>query len=124
MLVANALYREVAAAFTEDTPLERLDDVARLYLDVLEQDPNRLDAAYNYEFVIRRKNVVRRDRAARRRAGVSAALPEPESSLHGRPGTAPPHTDLSDFKVIVPQRPDERRRQPDAGAGSGRVRKG
>jgi hypothetical protein len=118
MLVANAAYREVAGALTEEA---RLDDIARLYLDVLERDPERIDAAYNYEYVVRRKNALLRDRAARRRG---AASPPAGATLHGRPGAPPPQTDMGDFKIIVPQRPEERRRQPDAGAGAGRVRKG
>ena len=121
MLVANAAYREVAGALTEETPAERLDDIAGLYLDVLEHDPGRIDAAYNYEYVVRRKNTLLRDRAARRRG---AASPPPGATLHGRPGVPPPQTDMGDFKIIVPQRPEERRRQPDAGAGAGRGRKG
>jgi hypothetical protein len=124
MLVANAAYREVAGALTEETPAERLDDIAGLYLDVLEHDPGRIDAAYNYEYVVRRKNTLLRDRAVRRRGAATAATPPPGATLHGRPGAPPPQTDMGDFKIIVPQRPEERRRQPDAGAGAGRGRKG
>lgn len=125
MLVANAAYREIGGALSQETPVERLDDIARLYLDVLEHDPERIDAAYNYEYVVRRKNALVRDQAARRRAGAAAAAPAPPgATLHGRPGAPPPQPDMGDFKIIVPQRPEERRRQPDAGAGAGRVRKG
>jgi hypothetical protein len=125
MLVANATYRQVTGALTDETPVERLDRIARLYLDVLEQDPNRIDAAYNYEFVLRRKNGLLRDRAARRRSGAApGAAPQDGTALHGTPGATPPRADVDDFKIIVPQRPDERRQQPDAGAGAGKVRKG
>jgi hypothetical protein len=117
MLIANAAYREVAEAFDE----ARLDGIARLYLDVLERDPERIDAAYNYEFVIRQRNALSRDRAARRRSNVA---PRAGSTLHGAPGAAPGQTDMGDFKIIVPQRPEERRAQPDAGAGAAKVRKG
>lgn len=124
MLVANAAYREVAGALNEETPVERLDGVARLYVDVLEHDPERIDAAYNYEFVIRRRNALARDRAARRRSNAPAAGIRAGSTLHGAPGAAPDQTDMGDFKIIVPQRPEERRAQPDAGAGAAKVRKG
>jgi hypothetical protein len=120
MLIANAAYREGAEAFDE----ARLDGVARLYLDVLERDPERIDAAYNYEFVIRRRNALARDRAAKRRSNVAAPGPRAGSTLHGAPGAAPGQTDMGDFKIIVPQRPEERRAQPDAGAGAAKVRKG
>jgi hypothetical protein len=125
MLVANAGYREVAGALTDATPIERFDGIARLYLDVLQHDANLIDAAYNYEFVIRRKNAVLRERAARRRTGAQGrAGPEPATSLHGSAGAAPPEPDTDDFKILVPQRPEERRRQPEAGAGGGKARKG
>jgi hypothetical protein len=120
MLIANAAYREVAEAFDE----ARLDGIARLYLDVLERDPERIDAAYNYEFVIRQRNALSRDRAAQRRSKVAATAPGAGSTLHGAPGAAPDQTDVGDFKIIVPQRPEERRAQPDAGAGAAKVRKG
>ena len=125
MLVANSGYREVAGALTDATPIERFDGIARLYLDVLQHDANLIDAAFNYEFVIRRKNAVLRDRAARRRTGASGrAAPAPATNLHGAAGAAPPQPDTGDFKILVPQRPEERRRQPEAGAGGGKARKG
>jgi hypothetical protein len=31
---------------------------------------------------------------------------------------------MGDFKIIVPQRPEERRAQPDAGSGAAKARKG
>ena len=120
MLIANAAYREIAEPFDE----VRLDGIARLYLDVLERDPERIDAAYNYEFVIRRRNALARDRAAKRRSNAAATGPRAGSTLHGAPGAAPNQTDMGDFKIIVPQRPEERRAQPDAGAGAAKVRKG
>jgi hypothetical protein len=126
MLVANAGFRQATAALTNETqPIERLDEVARLYLDVLTRDPNYVDAAYNYEFVVRRKKALLGDRAARRVGGAAAAVgPHPDTTIHGHAGTAPAALDGDDFKILVPQRPDERRRQPDAGAGRGKARKG
>ncbi len=120
MIIANAAYREIAGPVNED----RLEGVARLYLDVLERDPERIDAAYNYEFVLRRRNALARDRAAKRPSNTPPAGPHAESTLHGTPGTAPAQTDMGDFKIIVPQRPEERRSQPDAGSGAAKVRKG
>lgn len=120
LLVANAAYREVAGTLDE----ARLDPVARLYLDVLERDPERIDAAYNYEFVIRLRNALARDRVAKRRSNAASAVPRAESTPHGTPGAAPDPAHMGDFKIIVPQRPEERRAQPDAGAGAAKVRKG
>jgi hypothetical protein len=126
LLVANAAYRQAAGELTEQTPPDRLDGIARLYLDALEGDAELVDAAYNYEFVVRLRNQLTRDRAARRRPGQSAAGDgrAVTPSLHGAPGASPPDADLKEFKVIVPQRPEERSQQPEAGVGGGRVRKG
>ena len=125
MLVANSGYRELTSTLTDATPVDRFDAIARSYLDVLEHDPTRIDAAYNFEFVIRRKNALLRDRAARRRTTAGALTgTQPATDLHGRAGAAPAEPDANDFKILVPQRPEERRRQPDAGAGGGKARKG
>jgi hypothetical protein len=125
MLVANAGFRQVIAALNNETPIERLDEVAMLYLDVLKRDPHYVDAAYNYEFVVGRKNALARDRAARRVGGAAAAVgPHPDATIHGHAGAAPAASDVDDFKILVPQRPDERRRQPDAGTGRGKARQG
>ena len=124
MVIANAAYREIGGTLKEEAPVERLENIARLYLDVLERDPERIDAAYNYEFIIRRRDALTRDRAAKRRPNAPPAGPRAESTLHGTPGAAPAQTNMGDFKVIVPQRPEERRAQPDAGAGAAKVRKG
>jgi hypothetical protein len=120
MVIANAAYREIAGTLNED----RLEGVARLYLDVLERHPERIDAAYNYEFIIRRRNALTRDPAAKRRPNAPLAGPRAESTLHGTPGAAPAQTNMGDFKIIVPQRPEERRAQPDAGSGAAKARKG
>ena len=126
LLIANAAYRQAAGELNDQTPPERFDDIARLYLDALEGDAALVDAAYNYEFVVRRRNQMARDRTARRRprpadSGDGRAV---TPSLHGSPGAAPPDADLNEFKVIVPQRPEERSQQPEAGVSGGKVRKG
>jgi hypothetical protein len=125
LIVANAAYRQAAGELNEQTPPERFDGIARLYLDALESDAELVDAAYNYEFVVRLRNQLARERTARRRPrpGDGDSRP-PAPSLHGAPGAAPPDADLKEFKVIVPQRPEERSQQPDAGVGGGKVRKG
>jgi hypothetical protein len=126
LLIANAAYRQAAGDLNEQTPPERFDSIARMYLDALEGDAELVDAAYNYEFVVRRRNQLARERTARRRPRPAdaddgrAVMP----SLHGSPGAAPPDADLKEFKVIVPQRPEERSQQPEAGVSGGKVRKG
>jgi hypothetical protein len=126
LLVANAAYRQTAGDLNEQTPPERFDSIARMYLDALEGDAELVDAAYNYEFVVRLRNQLVRDRTARRRARPGDAGDDRAvtPSLHGSPGAAPPDADLKEFKVIVPQRPEERSQQPEAGVSGGKVRKG
>ena len=126
LLIANAAYRQALADLNDQTPPEGLDGIARLYLDVLDGDAELVDAAYNYEFVVRLRNQLVRDRTARRRSrpGDASEGRSITPSLHGSPGAAPPDADLKEFKVIVPQRPEERSQQPEAGVGGGKVRKG
>jgi hypothetical protein len=51
--------------------------------------------------------------------------PQPaEQTLHGRQGATPEQSDMREFKIIIPQRTDERAQQPDAGTGGRKPRKG
>ena len=42
----------------------------------------------------------------------------------GDPGSPPPNTDMTQFKMHIPIRPDERQGGSDAGQGKVKVRKG
>jgi hypothetical protein len=123
MLAANAAYRQTALDI-ERSPAaaERLDEIAGLYLDALKTDPTLVDGAYNYELMIRLRETLarRRDAVPRGRSTAAAAA----ASVHGMPGAAPSDAGVSDLKIIIPQRPDERQQKPDAGRGGARVRKG
>ena len=48
----------------------------------------------------------------------------PVQTLHGAEGASPASTDMGDFKVIIPQNPQERQQRPESGAGGAKVRKG
>jgi hypothetical protein len=125
MLSANAAYRQTAEDLPGPAAIERLESIAAQYLDVLERDPTLVDAAYNYEFVVRTRGTIARGRAGNRRGQPSAAPnAAPGSTVHGAPGVPPSDPDTGDFKIIVPQRPEERRQQPDAGLSGAKVRKG
>ena len=107
--------------------MQRLEGVLGQYSDVLRRGPWQFDAAYNYEFLARRRDALIRARSQKpgqraRQAAAEAALPP--HTLHGRPGDVPPGADMNEFKVIVPQRSDERREQPEAGKGGPKARKG
>jgi hypothetical protein len=125
LLAANAAYR--SAAVTESSPaaVQRMEALMGQYSDVLRRDVWQFDAAYNYEFVARRRDALIKARGARSKpaAREEAAAAAP-ATLHGRPGAVPPGTDMSEFKIVVPQRSDERREQPEAGKGGPKARKG
>jgi hypothetical protein len=57
--------------------------------------------------------------------GVVMAGDLPEGrTVHGEPGAPPPNTDMTQFKMHIPVRPDERQGGSDAGQGRQKVRKG
>lgn len=132
MLAANAAYR-TSAPQSADRKLvvARLDTVAQAYADVLRADPSQVDAAFNYEFVIRMRDAMARSTTGRVRTANTPAGPDDESgdlppgpTIHGKPGGPPPETPMSDFKTITPMRYDEREEQTDPGRGQKIQRKG
>ena len=50
-------------------------------------------------------------------------LPEGKT-VHGDPGSPPPNTDMTQSKMHIPIRPDERQGVSDAGQGKVKIRKG
>lgn len=128
-VAANAAYRSSAPRSTDPkSAVERLDGVIQAYADVLRKDPTCSDAAFNYEFVARLRDVLAREkpgtRAARDRRAAASPKPEevsvdlpPGPTIHGHPGGPPQGEDMSDFKTITPMRYDEREEQMDPGRG-------
>jgi hypothetical protein len=122
---ANAAYRR--AAVDERTPgaLEIMEGMLARYADLLRRGTWQPDWAYNYEFVARRRDGLMRSRS--RRADAKAAddaSSGPPRTIHGLRGAVPPGVDMSEFKIVVPQRSDERRQQPEAGRGGPKPRRG
>jgi hypothetical protein len=124
LIAADAAFRRVRAESGDRAAVERLNDVLGQYAEVLRRAP-MFDAAYNYEFVARTRDQLARAKgpaAPRETPRTSnAALP---ATIHGRPGGAPERSDTREFKILVPQRTDERNQQPDAGTGKKKPRKG
>jgi hypothetical protein len=54
---------------------------------------------------------------------MAGDLPEGRT-VHGDPGAPPPNTDMTQFKMHIPVRPDERQGGSDAGQGKEKIRKG
>ena len=121
-LAANAAFRGARANASDRATAQRLNDVLGVYAEVLRRDP-KLDVAFNYEFVARTRNALTRPGSSGRQKTDSRAT-RSEPTIHGRQGAPPEQTDMQEFKVIVPQRTDERSQQPDGGAGNKKQRKG
>ena len=143
LLSANAAFR---GSQNNDriTAVRRLDDVVRSYAEVLKSQDKEpcsgdapacrsraLDAAFNYEFAIRTREALAKNRpAAPGKAGAkTVARAEDDDlpagpTLHGHPGGPPPATDMNQFKIVIPKRGEERKDAPDAGKGGQKIRKG
>ena len=129
LLAANAGYRASRLDTVDrQTALERLESIIRNYADVLKGSAADAaghissDAAFNYEFAVRTRDVLERARA--NTPPAAAAGTEPPPSIHGRPGGPPKNADASKFKIVVPKRSDERNDNPEGGQGQEKVRKG
>lgn len=125
LLAANAAYRGAKRDEAGPSGVQRLEGVMAQYADVLRKTEWQFDAAYNYEYVARRRDALIKSRAARNAPKREEPPPPPfPNTLHGRAGSVPPGTDMSEFKIVVPQRSDERREQPEAGKGGPKSRRG
>ena len=126
---ANASFRESAPEVGDrKDAVERLDGVMQAYADVLRLDPNHADAAYNYEFTARIRDLIAKGRPAPHHApnptdAIKADLPI-GLTVHGRPGMPPPEVDMGDFKTLTPMKFEEREEQADPGRGAFQRRKG
>jgi hypothetical protein len=123
LIAANAAYRRVRLDPTDREAVERLQGVIGQYADVIKGDPDLLDAAYNYEFTARMRDLLTHLRGNQLKAQNGLPKPSPQT-IHGRPGAAPVRSDMGKFKMLIPQRPDERKAEPQAGTGGTKVRKG
>ena len=114
-----------------------LDAAVKAYTELLKKDPGNADAAYNFEYAIRLRDTVSKTRPAppgrkedpskaiQKLTGVQMAGDLPDGrTMHGDPGAPPPNTDMTQFKMHIPVRPDERQGGSDAGQGKQKVRKG
>ena len=115
-IIANAFYRASLEPGAErEQVMQALDSAISVYLGVLQQGEDYLDAAYNYEYLIRlRADIV-----------SGADIPMTIQSPHGREGEAPVDANFEDIKIYVPVQRDvdpEFDESPTLGAG-GRIRK-
>jgi hypothetical protein len=152
LLGANAEFRASQRAADRAEMLRRLDRAVKTYADVLKNaactdnmaaspragsscDTLRADASFNYEYAVRARDTLAKSRtaSAKAEAGRNAQrlaagdmtrdLPA-GPTLHGNPGAPPKGTDMSQFKIVIPKRGEERKDNPEAGKGGAKVRKG
>jgi hypothetical protein len=137
-MAANAAYRTGQRESSDrQAVLRRLDTAVKSYAELLKKDPGNVDAAYNYEYLVRLRETTskakpvpasKREDPARVQPPVTGLvmagdLPEGKT-VHGDPGAPPPNTDMTQFKMHIPVRPDERQGGSDAGQGKVKIRKG
>jgi hypothetical protein len=129
LLAANAAFRASQAGADRTETLRRLDGAIKSYADALKSSA-QVDTAFNYEYAVRVRDAMgKRGAAAGKAAAVKQAsaasddLP-PGPTLHGHPGAPPTKTDMSQFKIVIPKRGDERKDNPEAGKGGQKIRKG
>ena len=143
LLNANAAFRASQAAGDRLDTARRLDTVVKSYAEVLKApacsagdracDGRAMDAAFNYEYAIRTRDMLAKARPAP--ASKTAAKPAANAkaddsdlpagpTLHGRPGAPPAAVDMNQFKIVIPKRGEERKDAPDAGKGGQKIRKG
>jgi hypothetical protein len=137
-MAANAAYRTgQRESGDRQAMLHRLDTAIKNYTELLKKDPKNVDAAYNYEYLVRLRDTTSKAKPAPpgKREDPARAQPKPTGlvmagdlpegrTVHGDPGSPPPNTDMTQFKMHIPIRPDERQGGSDAGQGKVKIRKG
>lgn len=104
-VAANAAYRSSQQQSLDPlVAVQRLDLVARSYALVLERDPAHVDAAWNYEFVVRQRNLVAKTHVrlpVTTSERVKGALPS-GPTIHGQPGGPPMGRNMRAFDFLIP----------------------
>ena len=120
LMAANAAYRKLRQeGGTWQTVVGRLDNVVKSYAEILREQPDNAEAAFNYEYAVRLRAVLTARKQPVAPFDATATL-----TLHGFEGAPPEASDMKKFKMIVPMRPDERLEAEKAGKGTTKVRKG
>jgi hypothetical protein len=121
LMAANAAYRNMRkAGGTWQAVVGRMDTLVKQYAEILRDDPNNMEAAFNYEYIVRLRQVI----AARKQPVAPVNATDAGLTIHGFAGAPPEEADMKKFKMIVPMRPDERLEAEKAGKGTTKVKKG
>ena len=121
LLAANASYRAMRkTGGSWQAVVGRMDTLVKDYAEILRDDPSNTEAAFNYEYIVRLRQII----AARKQPVQPADFATTGVTIHGYPGAPPEEADMKKFKMIVPMRPDERLEAEKAGKGTTKVKKG
>ena len=121
LLAANAGYRNMRkAGGSWQAVVGRMDTLVKQYAEILRDDPGNAEAAFNYEYIVRLRQVI----AARKQPVAPVDATDSGLTIHGFAGAPPEEADMKKFKMIVPMRPDERLEAEKAGKGTTKVKKG
>jgi Spy/CpxP family protein refolding chaperone len=128
LTAANASFRKAQRDSNGAPAVERLEQVMQSYVSVLKNGGFNRDAAYNYEYVSRLRDVMAKakPRSARPPGGKNAPADDLPAgpTIHGRPGMHPPATRGEEFEVLTPMDYGEREAQPEPTPGRPLPRKG
>ena len=140
LLNANAAFRATQTGGDRLDTARRLDTVVKSYAEVLKApacgaddracDGRATDAAFNYEYAIRTRDQLAKQRGPAPKSAAKTAAKGDETdlpagpTLHGKPGAPPAAVDMNQFKIVIPKRGEERKDAPDAGKGGQKIRKG
>jgi hypothetical protein len=110
-VVANALFRRAAAEHDRRAALEAIEGAVSGYKQTLEEAPDHLAAAFNYEYSLR----------VRRRL---TNPPQPaESSIHGLEGNEPNGAGMEKVNILIPLQVDEQPKKGGTEAGKSAPRR-
>ena len=123
-IAGNAAYRAVRGTHTGQQGAQDLDPVLRIYTMLLKKSPGHLDGAYNYEYIVRLRNVLSRQKAGDAPNGNPASNDPAPPSVHGEKGDPPKDQPADTFNIIIPLKPEERGELMKAGTSGPRQRKG
>jgi len=119
-IVANAAYRAGrAAAHDRATTLQAYDEAIGGFQTVLKNEEWNEDAAFNYEFLIRE-----RDLFAKGRAKQGEQKPPDGKGQFGNSGSPQQAGSTKKFEIYVPLNGNERTKSGEAGKGTTNTRKG
>jgi hypothetical protein len=121
MLAANAAFRAMRRdGGPWQAAVGRLDSIVKTYADVLREEPDNMEASFNFEYAVRLRAVL----AQRKQPLAPFDAAASGLTIHGGAGAPPADGDTKKFKMIVPMRPDERQEAEKAGKGGVKQRKG